>query len=641
MSEQSSADLSAYSGPVNAVAARIRGLWLSYIALLTYLGITVSTVTHRDLFLNNPITLPVLNVELPLIGFFLVAPLLLLINHFYLLLQLEGLAIRVHEFNAAVIEAYDNGGLSDKAEWKERRALDSFVVVQLLGGIQHERTGRIGLCFRLIAWITLVLAPVVVLLQIQLEFLPYHLEWMTWLHRASLIFDLALLGVFWRHILRRGEREESWFCPNRLLVIVAVPVIFFSCFVATFPGEQIDKTEIGGNILQLSSWETPKGLIVWPLKRRLSRNLDLTGEILIDTSKLAQIQMRKPSSQEPWEGERTLYVSRPYAARNLIGANLHDVDLRYVDLSSARLEGASLRFARLHGASLMRARLLGANLIGVQLQGASLERTELHGAWLDGAQLQGAMLRRAQIQGASFDGAQLQAVTLDYAELQGASFVGAELQGASLAGAQLQGALFRGAQLQGASLAGANFESASLAETFLWRAYGNPHVKNSLISGTVAKRRWLAFTGQIVEFTMDAYLDLKARVVQGVVDEATRKHILERLQVLDPTESDPDETLELFARDPRFDNSMYFSHFRHLKDILEQLACDIEAAPYVAEGLSLHGQIVQTGPHAGALAQTLLDASGSSRTAAEKCPGARGISDEAKARLRRIVREGR
>ena len=84
-------DMGPFQTAVNEAATRVRGLWLGYIALLAYLFISVAAVTHRDLLLGNPVNLPVLQVKLPLIGFFAVAPMFFLINHFFLLLQLFGL----------------------------------------------------------------------------------------------------------------------------------------------------------------------------------------------------------------------------------------------------------------------------------------------------------------------------------------------------------------------------------------------------------------------------------------------------------------------------------------------------------------------------------------------------------------------
>jgi hypothetical protein len=46
------------------------GLWLSYLFVFFYLAIAAGGVTHRDLLFENPVKLPFLNIDLPLIGFF-------------------------------------------------------------------------------------------------------------------------------------------------------------------------------------------------------------------------------------------------------------------------------------------------------------------------------------------------------------------------------------------------------------------------------------------------------------------------------------------------------------------------------------------------------------------------------------------
>ena len=75
-----------------------RNLWVSFLTFGTYLVITFAGVTHRDLFLQTPITLPVLNAKLPLVTFFWVAPMFFVIFHLYLLLSLKLLADQVHHY---------------------------------------------------------------------------------------------------------------------------------------------------------------------------------------------------------------------------------------------------------------------------------------------------------------------------------------------------------------------------------------------------------------------------------------------------------------------------------------------------------------------------------------------------------------
>ena len=85
-------DLGELQKALNKAAGKASVLWTTFTTFQLYLAIAFGSVTHRDLFLETPIKLPLLNVELSLVGFFVVAPLLLLIFHFYLFLQLLGLA---------------------------------------------------------------------------------------------------------------------------------------------------------------------------------------------------------------------------------------------------------------------------------------------------------------------------------------------------------------------------------------------------------------------------------------------------------------------------------------------------------------------------------------------------------------------
>src|ERR1700690_1375090 len=78
-------DLEALRDAVVDAASVGAGLWFSYLFVLFYLLIAVGSVTHRDLFLESPVRLPFLNVDLPLLGFFWLGPLIFLIVHAYVL----------------------------------------------------------------------------------------------------------------------------------------------------------------------------------------------------------------------------------------------------------------------------------------------------------------------------------------------------------------------------------------------------------------------------------------------------------------------------------------------------------------------------------------------------------------------------
>src|SRR6266566_8988739 len=135
---------------LNDAAGKASVLWTTFVTFELYLAIAFGSVTHRDLFLETPIKLPLLNVDLPLVGFFVVAPTVLVIFHFYVLLQLLALAAKARDYDTLLRQAISD--TSDRQYLRQR--LDSFVVLQLLVGPTEQRTGFGGFSLRLIAWIT-------------------------------------------------------------------------------------------------------------------------------------------------------------------------------------------------------------------------------------------------------------------------------------------------------------------------------------------------------------------------------------------------------------------------------------------------------------------------------------------------------
>ena len=477
-------DLETARKAVEDTAAIGGGLWLSYLFVLFYVGIAAGAVTHVDLLLQAPVKLPFLNIELPLLAFFFLAPLLLLLTHAYTLVHLVLLARRVEQFNA--IE-----GLTEAS----RRRLPSNIFVQFLGAPEEDRYGPFGLLLGAILWVTLVVAPIALYLLLEIQFLPYHSLWITWTIRIALLLDLLLLWWLWRSILAsraRRRRARAWKTVAKMTAgaLLTPLVVLFAWGVATFPGE----------------WQEDhlpaKSAFTWARERLFDGEVDRItrrrASLFSNTLVLPAFNIYealKIDDPKKIEWKQTLIDLR---GRDLNGAVFEAAILNKADFSGAQLAEASFRGAQLQGAWFYQAQLQGALLDQeaqlqnawldeAQLQGASLERArlqgaslnfaQLRGASLDGAQLQGASLSGAQLQGASLDGAQLQGASLDGAQLQGASLDWAQLHGASLSGAQLQGASLDWAQLHGASLDGAWLWGASLKDTALWRAQLN----NSLV----------------------------------------------------------------------------------------------------------------------------------------------------------------
>src|SRR6516162_8175271 len=169
-------DVDKLQSALNDAAGKASILWTTFVTFELYLVIAFGSVTHRNLFLEDPIKLPLLNVDLPLVGFFLIAPAILVIFHFYVLLQLLAMARKTRDYDTVLRKVAPEA--SDHQLLRQR--LDPFLILQFLAGPTEQRTGFSGLSLRLIAWITLAGAPVLILLQGQVTFLPYHGIGVTW-----------------------------------------------------------------------------------------------------------------------------------------------------------------------------------------------------------------------------------------------------------------------------------------------------------------------------------------------------------------------------------------------------------------------------------------------------------------------------
>ena len=135
-------DLEAIKKAVDDAAAVGGGLWLSYLFVLFYLAVAAGAVTHADLFFEKPVKLPFLGVELPLVAFFFLAPLIFLVVHAYTLVHLVMLTDKAKRFYQVLHTQIGDDESAPEAERMRRaavrdglqRQLPSNIFVQFLAG---------------------------------------------------------------------------------------------------------------------------------------------------------------------------------------------------------------------------------------------------------------------------------------------------------------------------------------------------------------------------------------------------------------------------------------------------------------------------------------------------------------------------
>ncbi len=458
--------------------------WLIFLGVMAYLMIAVAGVTHQDLLLEKPVQLPIFGIQIPQVQFFQFAPVLLVLFHLGIVTQLVLLARKTLEFDIAVQQLEP----TRKRTHPLRLELHNFFFVQSIAG--PHRSIIMSAFLHGMGWLTLVAIPVLLLLFVQIKFLPYHDVMITWSHRIALSVDILmmlLIGVFL-------VRPESAFfsAVGRTLVSHPVSVFFtaivfaivtlFSFFVATVPGEALDRYVTSqlhddAQSSQPNAGDTAvMGFVAPYLGGRedgslfgvFHRNLIVTDLDLVPNDQVTA-------------GEPTLSLrGRDLRYARLDRSDLHQADLTGANLDGASLAGADLRDIRFHCADVTlyiltddreAARCPSAR--NTNFKGAILTRSSLRGLDITGANLGDADLRDAQLDYSILVGADLTSAKLQKATLtggvhaQGATFLLAELKGADLNGAILYGADFSNAQLQGALLAHAKLSGAVLRDTQL------------------------------------------------------------------------------------------------------------------------------------------------------------------------------
>ena len=129
-------DVEALEKSVNDSAVRVSTIWVSFLVFGLYLVIAAGGTTHRQLFLEEPHKLPVLDIYLPLVGFFVLAPALFVIFHIYVLVQVVLLARTAAAYDEAVEHAAS--ATSDRVRLRQRLANTLFAQI-FAGGLASAR----------------------------------------------------------------------------------------------------------------------------------------------------------------------------------------------------------------------------------------------------------------------------------------------------------------------------------------------------------------------------------------------------------------------------------------------------------------------------------------------------------------------
>jgi len=463
---------------VNSASKNATKAHLTLLVFVAYAGVTIWSTTHEQLLRGSVVALPLLNVDVPIVSFYGIAPGLLLVLHFNLLLQRMLLSTRLHGFDDAL--RWSSTSLIERR--RELFRLDPYLVTQGLSEDQENIIAWVGV--RIAYIISIYVLPVAILLAVQLRFLPAHRFEITSWHKLAICIDVVLLWLFsWKvRSLSAHKSERLQWISRGWPVITTVSLGLFSAFVVLFSfcvavGPKIPSWWIATNSY------LPSSLSSWPDRavKSVPRALEVSRKTLVKEAPppelLAVYHQRGESIDSAW-------------LEHAQGLDLTNRDLRFADFERSHLWNADFRDSRLDGAVLLGTTLRGARFTtretlgggGVALGGAELRETDFTQAKfpegdlreaflvfsdLYDANFPGSDLRKAKLWGTKARITDLRGAALARVEAQGADFIGADLRGADLRGANLMAASLSSAKLQGADLRGAKLQGADFTQAKL------------------------------------------------------------------------------------------------------------------------------------------------------------------------------
>ncbi len=494
----------------NQSSERLAVQHTAFIAACAYVLVIVFGTTDLDLLIGKGIKLPFVDVEMPIVGFFAFTPFILVLAHFNLLLQLQLLSRKLFVFDAAVQQDEVIGGLRDR--------LHIFPFTYYLVG---QPSPLVKPFLAVMTSITLVLLPLFVLFALQLEFLAYQEESVTWLQRIAIWLDVVLITLFWPTILHPKDDWKSYwraliaahvprrwvwvsflllfagftiilFAVDEKIAIAGMVVLLLSVLSFQFRDNKLKRSPrrykvifslVVALILALAVWVLAGGVDVPWLPGEKSDIIFFCLSFLIPIVVSWHYQAPRGSfallltllmgsllplalmvDEEHFEqlvvGRQSFRTQHTLLSGLLMDKRRLDLDEQLLFVKPPKPETLALIRSGKWEEGLRQVEPI--NLKGRNLRHAALYKAMLIGADLRMVQLQGADLFLAKLQGAKLGGAGLQSANLVGAGLQGADLDGAKLQGADLVGARLQGADLGGAELQGAKLGGAELQGANL-----------------------------------------------------------------------------------------------------------------------------------------------------------------------------------
>ena len=390
---------------VEEISKNARNTFFVLLVACVYSWLTIATTIDARLVTDSASTpLPIIGTAIPIVSFYVAAPLVLIGVFIYFHFYLRRLWMALAKLPAI----FPDGRTLDERSYP-------WLVTAIVRRHNKWLSNNQSLMDRIEGFGTILLAWWIVpitLVGFWLRYLPSH-EWVgTGLHVGFIVTSVLLAVVFYRSAgqtlrLEASETSDRRRLRNRhnlvlVLYIITIGVILWLVSYGAISGVRADSDLNMADAGMVVPWLFDKA------------GYDVFADLReIDVSTKPADFWRIKDEQDRVDSVK--------------GAFLKKKDLRYADMFRAFLVKAILRNADLEGA-----RLRKVNLQDADLRGANLQNTDLRGA-----NLKAADLREANLTDADLVGAQLQDANLGIADMIRVDFDEVDLQGADLRCADL------------------------------------------------------------------------------------------------------------------------------------------------------------------------------------------------------------
>ena len=489
------ARLKALADSINDTARMARGTLSLLLLVALYLGLTLLSSTDENLLRNGQVVLPQVGTGLSVSQSYIFAPLIFLYLHGQVLLVLTVLARKVETFEAALSDEFPdttpNAEKDVEAKKREYREwLSAFTFVQVC-----RRDPGVWRLSRAFIWLGTDAIPLFLLFLIDLSFVRYQSDEITWLHHIVFVVDLLFLVYFnlrvfggnlrrvFQGSMAKGSRRLR-ILANGAVTLVKGIVAFGMAMLLIFAAQPPSKTEVPERIIEIQDhiWRDGNSYkkggfwqAVWDGENLLDagpcrwwglacRYLDVSNEWFVT------IEPHEPDKTDDGKLE-DCRSELHLAERKLRFAKFRSARLPCVALRNAKLQGADLQYAHLKRAVLTATNLQGADLSHAHIERATLTATNLQGAGLWDAHLEKALLFDANLQGADLRRVNLKGVVNvffpEFRIFTGISVGGifTNLRDVKLSDTDLREVDLRGADLKDADLKDTDLEQTDLRQT--------------------------------------------------------------------------------------------------------------------------------------------------------------------------------